>query len=210
MRRKIISIFGIVAVVAFFLPWLKGCDAAESGFELFILDSLKEFDSGAISIINTGLLFLLVPLYAIITAWMGTTTSGRFIKAAFAVLCAMTLWDTSVWGGSEISDLIRGLGTDQHSHLIIIATLGGIKVIGLILNVAFVFRWVRLHRFNPGLSQAVLIFPIFGTLGAAFAIEPGYYGMWLYLAMLILLFIGSVWDGIAEWKTTGTNSGSIN
>lgn len=202
MRRKIFSIFGIAAIVAFFLPWLKTCDKVETGFELLILNSLKNFAGSSLSSLNTGLLFLLVPLYTIMVAWLLTeNTKAKPFKIFFGFLSALSMWNIGIWGGLEISALSQEWGTEQHLHAIKMAKLVGIEIISAIALVLFLFKWAKTKQFNFGWSCSVLIFPLFAAIGVGFTIEPHYYGIWLYLFSMICLFVGSVWDGIAGLKS---------
>ena len=197
MKRRFFSIFGIVAIVAFFLPWLKACDQVESGYGLLIAGSLKDFSGGSLSSINTGFVLLLVPAYFIGAAWLGHIERAvRPLKSAFGIISVLSLWNTGVWGGVVISALIEEWGTDKHLHSITMAKMAAISLIGAVLLMVFLLKWLKTKRFNFGWSCAVLIFPLFGVLGFGFTWEPHYYGMWLYLISLGGLFTGAVWDGV--------------
>lgn len=195
MIRRIFSIFGIVAIVAFFLPWLKACGEVETGFQLLILASIKDFAFGSLSSLNTGLLFMLVPLYAVLIAWLVKENNTPF-KVVFGFLAFLTFWNIGIWGGLQVNAMLEEWGTELHVHSMTMAKLAGIQLISLIALIVFIFRWVRGGNFNLGWSCAVLIMPIFADLGIAFTIKPIYYGIWIYLFSMIGLFVGSVFSAI--------------
>ncbi|PIR16642.1 MAG: hypothetical protein COV46_07505 [Deltaproteobacteria bacterium CG11_big_fil_rev_8_21_14_0_20_49_13] len=200
MKRKIFSIFGLVCIVAFFLPWLKACDRVGSGFELLILDSIKSFATSSLSSLNTGLLLLLVPLYAIIVAWLlRPEHCTRSFKFLFGFLALLSVWNSGIWGGLVISALKEEFGTTSHIHAMKMARLSAIAIIGAIALIVFLVRWLRTKKFNWGWSLAVLIIPIFPALGIGFTMKPNFYGLWIYTGALIVLFIGAVWDGIKPY-----------
>ncbi len=197
MIRKIFSIFGLVAIVAFFLPWLKGCDRVESGFELLILDSLKSFASSSLSSLNTGILLLLVPLYAIIMAWfLKSENSSKAFKWFFGFLALLSVWNTGIWGGLVISAMKEEFGTEQHAHSMKMARLAGISIIGAVALITFLVKWLRTKKFNWGWSLAVITLPLFASLGIGFTIKPNFYGLWIYTGALIAILMGAIWDGI--------------
>jgi len=202
MIRKIFSIFGIVAMLAFFMPWIKACDKVESGFGLFITGSLNNFDVSSVSSLNSGILFFFVPLFAVLAAWFiknsadGTLEIPKWFGFAFAALSFLSLWNIGVWGGMEISMVRDEWQTALHSHAMTMAKLAGINILGAILLIAFIVNRWRRQKFNPDWSTFVLIFPLFGCVGMGFTIRPLYYGIWVYTLSLAALVVGAVWDGI--------------
>lgn len=202
MIRKIFSIFGIVAVVAFFLPWLKACEDVESGFQLLILDSIQSFDIGSLSSLNTGLVLLLVPLFAVLFAWLikelenGIIIIPQWLLISYIVLLVLSVINTGIWGGLEISAIIKEWGTEGHVHAIYLAKLLGFHLIGAVLFFIFTFTWKRSSKFNPGWGLFILVFPIFGTVGFGLSFKPNYYGIYLYIAAMAALAVGSLIDGI--------------
>lgn len=202
MIRKIFSIFGIVAIVAFFLPWLKACEDVESGFQLLILDSVKSFDLGSLSSLNTGFVLLLVPLFAILFAWLTKELENKVIiipkwlLVSYIVILVLSIINTGIWGGLEINAIIEEWRTPQHVHSIYLAKLLGFHVIGAVLFFVFVFAWNKNRRFNPGWGLFILILPIFGTVGFGLSFKPNYYGIYLYLGTMTGLAVGAIIDGI--------------
>ena len=197
MKRKIFSVFGLICIIAFFLPWLKACDKVESGFELLILDSLKDAGASSLSSLNTGLLFLLVPVYALIGAWLVKPETGaKFYKVLFGFISLLSLWNVGIWGGLVISAMKEEWGTEQHAHSMKMAKLAGISIICAIALIVFLIKWLRTKKFNLGWSLAVVSFPLLASLGIGFTVEPNYYGLWAYTGSLIVLFVGAVWDGV--------------
>lgn len=197
MRRKIFSIFGITAVLSFFLPWLKTCDKVETGFELLILGSLKDLAASSISSLNTGVVFLLVPVYAVLAAWIARPEApGRGLKIFFGFIAALSLWNVGVWGGLETSALLNEWGTERHLHAISMAKFLGIALIAAAALTIFILKWARTGRFDVPWSCAVLILPVFPALGLGFTIEPRYYGMWIYLISMVSLLAGSIWEAV--------------
>jgi len=204
MTKRIFSIFGIVAIVAFFMPWLKSCSGAESGFKLLILRSLESFGSGSVSSFNTGLLFILVPIYAILAAWLShKMLDGKGIKIFFAVLSALSVWNIGVWCGLFISAIQQEWGTMYHKHAMTLARIvGGLLLSALFLSI-YLLRWGRRKEFSLAWSEFVLIVPLIGVLGFGFTFTPRYYGFYVTLASLICLTIGAVVSGIKGVKRSG-------
>ncbi len=208
MLRKIFSIFGLVAIVAFFLPWLKGCEKVESGFDILLVNSLHDLSFSSISSFNTGILFLFVPVYAIAVAWLSKIEKAvKPLHATFGVLAFLNMWSIGLWGGIEISSFFQEWGTPSHVHSILMAKLSVIQLLGAAILSLFILNWLRHKNFNFGWSAAVLIFPLFAVVGFGFSMEPRYYGIWMYLLSMALLNVGALIDGIWGNKK-GANLGS--
>ena len=199
MRKKIFSIFGIVAVVAFFLPWLKSCDKVESGYQLLIVGSLKDFTVGSITSLNTGLLFLLIPLFVIACAWIGWRR--KWLEKAFIVLSVMSLVNIGVWGGMAANSGISEWGTEFHVHAIKMFRCLGVFVISAVFLAVLLMKWHKRRYLNMGWGQTALVFHLFGPLGIGMTFEPRYYGIWTYLFATAMLCVGAVWDWIAESRS---------
>jgi len=197
MIKRIFSVFGIVAVVAFFLPWMKACGNVESGYQLLVLRSLSDFGSGSISSLNTGVLFVMVPVYVVIVSWLsGKMSQGRGLKIFFGVLSALSLWNIGVWCGLFISAIKEEWGTAYHKHAMTLSKLVGILLLGALFLSGYILRWGRKRSFNPAWSEFVLVFPLLGVLGFGFTFTPRFYGFYIMFAALVCMAFGAVWSGI--------------
>jgi glucan phosphoethanolaminetransferase (alkaline phosphatase superfamily) len=203
MIRKSLSLFGIVAVVAFFLPWLKACNEVQSGFSLLILDSIKDFSVNSLSSLNTGFILMAVPAYAVLSVWLAKSLAAeRFFKITFGALSFLSLVNVGVWGGMMISMIIEEWGTPQHTHAMLMAKFAGIVLLGTVFLIVYLFRWIRTRKIDHPWSEFVLIFPLLGIVGIAYTFEPNYYGVWLYLGSLAVLTVSAVIGGVKGLKTS--------
>lgn len=197
MRKKIFSIFGIIAIVGFFLPWLKACDKVETGFELLIFDSLKNFSVDSLLSLNTGLVFLMVPLFVVLIAWIKHPTRKPYV--AFGVLAALSLVNVGMWGGSMLKALIEEWGALNHNNAIFMLKILIWMVAGAIFLLVFLVKWLRMRALNLGWGCAALVLQLMTVASVAFATEqPTFYGLWVYLFGLAGLLVGSAWSGIKD------------
>ena len=204
MLKKIFSVFGVVVIVAFFLPWLKSCSGAESGFELLVLRSFTSFGSGSISSLNAGCLFVLVPLYIVLAAWLSDRIlQGRGLKMFFGIISALSLWNIGLWCGLFISAIKIEWGTMYHKHAMTLSKLVGVLLLGAIFLSVYLLRWGRSKRFDFAWSEFVLIFPLIGVMGFGLTFTPRFYGFYIALGALICLAIGAAAAGIADAKRSG-------
>jgi hypothetical protein len=196
MRKKIFSIFGLIAIVGFFLPWLKACDEVKTGFELLIFDSLKDFSVGSLLSLNTGLVFLIVPIFVFLVAWLKHPTKKPYI--AFGVLSGLTLVNVGLWGGSMLNVLIEEWGTVNHQNALFMLKIFIWTAAGAVFLTAFLVKWLRTRHLNLGWGCAALVLQIMTVASFAFTIEPIFYGLWVYLFGLAGLIVGSAWSGIKD------------
>lgn len=196
MRKRIFSIFGLIAIVGFFLPWLKACDEVKTGFELLIFDSLKGFSVDSLLSLNTGLLFLIVPLFVILIAWIKHPTKKPYV--AFGVLSVLSLVNVGIWGGSMLKALIDEWGTLNHKNAMLMLKLFVWTVAGAIFLLVFLVKWLRTRQLNLGWGCAALILQLMTVASFAFTVEPIFYGLWVYLFGLVGLLVGSAWSGIKD------------
>jgi len=199
IKRKLFSIFGLVALAAFFMPWLKACDQAKSGFQLTVMDSVTDISYGSLSSLNTGLLFLLIPLFFVFAAWIGR--ENRAVKISFGVLAMMSLVNIGVWGGMLLSAVFAEWGTEFHAHAIKIFRCVSVLFLSAIFMLILLMKWYRRRRVNLGWGTFVLAFQLFGPLFLGLTFEPNYYGIWIYLAATVGMCVGGIWDGILETRS---------
>ncbi len=197
MRKKLFSIFGLIAIIGFFLPWLKACDEVETGFELLIFDSLKNFSVDSLLSLNTGLVFLIVPLFVVLIAWIKHPTRKPYV--AFGALSALSLVNVGLWGGSILKELIGRWGTANHQDAVVMLKIFIWMVFGAIFLLVFLVKWLRTRQLNLGWGCAALVLQLITVASVAFTEGLSiFYGLWVYLFGLAGLLVGSAWSGVKD------------
>lgn len=198
MKPKIyrrFSFIGIIAIVAFFLPWVKACDTPESGFSLFILNAFDDFRLGSIGSIFDGLWFVLVPIYTIITAHFlneeDTFKISKVVKYSFIFVCAVTLWAALTWL-SLMFENATYMFKEYRMQSIASFFFFVLNTATTIFIILHLINWKR-RGFHLFYSELVLLLSTIPILCWAF-IEGTYYGLKIYLAVIVIRAIGAVYQ----------------
>jgi len=186
LYRKL-SFIGVVAIAAFFLPWIKACDKVESGFAFFMFDVFRRFELDTVHIFTIGILYLLVPVYTIACAFIAERkrpgTEPVYIKTAFAILLLFAFWMTA---NGTIGMTVDGAFQEIHTSVvrsIALITILALYILSVISIVIYLLKW-RKQGFMIYWSEAVLLLSLVPLL--ALGIYYGaYIGLWIYFVVTI-------------------------
>lgn len=190
MRPKLykrFSFIGIVAIVGFFLPWIKMCDDTDSGFSLFILEIFNRFELGTVSLFITGLLFLLTPAYTVWSAFMAERcrpgAESVYLKAAFSLLSFFSVWTMVSMGGP----MLAATGDEIDKSIIRAAMIFLLFVMYLFALASFVVYFIKWRKkgFLIYWSEIVILLSLIPLLGWGICMGA-FVGLWLYFSAVVV------------------------
>ncbi|MBT3182780.1 MAG: hypothetical protein HN337_09795 [Deltaproteobacteria bacterium] len=187
---KRISMIGILALAAFFLPWIKACNQVETGYSLFFLEIFKRIDLGSINMLIAGLVFLLIPLYTIISAQMiSKTPSPRFIKTAFSTISILAIWNLVSMGIPIFEDALSELSKYYYFAMALFIVFA-LCVTSLLSFLAYIHIW-RKVGFKLVLADVILLFSLIPILFWGMSYDSKV-GLWIYSTAICVRLIAAI------------------
>ncbi len=199
---KRISLIGILAIAAFFLPWIKACNQVETGYSLFFLEIAKRISFDSINMLIAGLVFLLIPLYTVVSAHLVSNTSvPSFIKIVFAALSILAIWNLANMGIPIFESAQNELPKSYYlgMWLFIIFGLCFASLLSFLTNF---YIWKR-DGFKLILADIILLFSLIPLIlwGISFGAKVG---LWIYFSAICirlaaaLIYLKKIPDSISR------------
>lgn len=190
-----ISFIGILAIVAFFLPWIKACDQVDTGYSLFFTEIATRIDFDSISLLIAGLVFLLIPLYTIFSAHRISKASfPKFVKIVFTIISILAIWNL-IKMGIPIFENARSELAESYFMGIYLFILFTLCLASLLSFIVYFYRW-KGSGFKPILADIILLLSLIPLLlwGISFGAK---FGLWIYFITICARSIAAL---IYMWK----------
>jgi hypothetical protein len=185
-----LSFIGVIAVVAFFMPWIKACDQVDSGYTFFMADAISDPGVRTILMFIAGMFFIVAPLYSIISAHIAAMPDGKagaalarkffIVTMPFAMIAAVML----VW--PMISAAVEAMDA-SYVNFSTLALCSMLYAVAVVLLIVFCIDACR-GNFDIHQSERILLFNLIPPLLWG-ALVGARWGLWLYFFVVFLRMV---------------------